>query len=192
MQLQPSLLYLSHVPKEGALQLVIVGKDPFPHDPTGIPFCKRDWTEQWRHNCSGGHVLRALGVNQQAASHAYQHPCHLFFDLCKAGIVFLNASYTLLKGLSGEKRLACLDSAKSINLPIIGRAKQVLYCGEAGSFYGQSGWSPNETAVIHPDIRNSWSRHSKVKEGWRACWSKGQLLEKYHLTLPEHLEAGFD
>jgi len=45
------------------LDLTIIGRDPYPTSPAGIPFCKESWVELLRDNCSGYHVLSSLGIN---------------------------------------------------------------------------------------------------------------------------------
>jgi hypothetical protein len=49
-----------------SVQLVILGKDAYPTDPTGVAFCKPTWGAMKHGNCSGRFVLEALGVNWEA------------------------------------------------------------------------------------------------------------------------------
>lgn len=49
--------------KKRNFSLIIMGKDPFPTDPIGIPFCKKTWDEQLGVVCSGRYVLESLGMD---------------------------------------------------------------------------------------------------------------------------------
>ena len=108
--------YLNTVNKKSNLTLVIVGKDPFPSSPTGIPFCKETWKEQLRPNNSGLYVLKSIGIDVQNAETSYLEPSSLFHDLVSQGIVFLNCSYHFLNTTGLPKKYhAYVDQALTIN-----------------------------------------------------------------------------
>jgi uracil DNA glycosylase len=124
--------YLDVLSTNNFFKLVIIGKDPFPTAPTGIPFCKSSWIEHEQANNSGLYVLRSLWIDLNGAKHRYSVPAGLFYYLATQGIVFLNASYHFLNVKTiPQKDYQYIDMALNINEPIIRNAKDVLLCGQA-------------------------------------------------------------
>lgn len=163
-----------------SLQVVIVGRDPFPKYATGIPFCKPNWDQQLANNCSGKYVLLSLGIDLAAAQQAHSTPQELFEKLRSNGIVFLNASYKLVGDkirLSKHKKY--LSEANEINKKFIEAAKTVRYCGEAKKINWISPISM-DLCVVHPDIRNKYNPNTR--ERWLASWSPNALHEQLGLT----------
>jgi hypothetical protein len=169
------------------VQLVILGKDAYPTDPTGVAFCKTTWDAMTRGNCSGRHVLEALGVNWKAEEHRQpEHlPPDLFKRLARAGVVFLNASYLPAKGGRFTRRadLDALTTAYKLNSSILSAATTVIRCGEAK----RMDWVPDVKPegkfrdVVHPGIRNRNSKYKK--DEWDVLWGKtGSLASKWTNT----------
>lgn len=156
--------------------LVVVGKDPFPTAPTGIPFCKPSWAEQQKRNGCGIYVLEALGVDIPGAMALHPTPAGLFFSLAVQGVAFLNCSYHFLGSSHIAKRhLAYVRHAFAVNKPIVEKANVVLLCGAAqvlGDLYPRTArWTP----VIHPDPRN------RMRAAWENWWSPSRLKQEYDL-----------
>ncbi|MBB6559456.1 hypothetical protein HNP48_002123 [Acidovorax soli] len=158
------------------LQVVIVGKDPFPADATNIPFCKPTWEQQLASNCSGKYVLRSLGVDLVAAQKTYSTPSGLFEILGLDGIVFLNASYDLIGAkIIKSKHLKYLLEAHKINKAFIQRARTVVYCGEACKVKWVDAVNSG-LCVVHPDIRNR--ANPRTFQRWAATWGDNALRDK--------------
>jgi hypothetical protein len=170
--------YLDIVDKGNCFNLVIVGKDPFPSSPTGIPFCKESWKEQLKDNNSGLHVLKSIGIDTLNAKDNYPKPSNLFHELADQGIVFLNCSYHYL-GTSGlpKKDHIYVDQALSVNEPIIRKAASVLLCGEAKVLEEKIKGVTNFYKVVHPDIQN----RTLKKEDWHKWWADSVIKQRFNL-----------
>lgn len=168
------------IPKK-ALQLAVIGKDPFPSDPTGIPFCKPSWGQQLDLKCSGLYVLHSLGLDITAIQENHPTPRSLFEFLRTEGIVFLNASYIYIGGkITQTKHLQHLIAAYTLNKNIIEAAKTVIYCGEASKIrwiapIEQSG----SHCVIHPDVRNK--NREITSDRWSIWWEPNALVDRLNI-----------
>lgn len=169
------------------LQLVIVGKDPYPKDATGVPFCKPCWDSQTAANCSGRYVLESLGIDPEddELHKAYPTPKHIFDELCVQGVVFLNACFDLIDGpITKRDHSQMLQDAYEVNESYLAVPQKVVYCGEAKKIC----WI-NEGLVVHramhPDFRNK--NHKDRSDRWRKWWDPGQLQRKFNLRI--HLQG---
>lgn len=154
------------------VKLVVVGKDPFPKAPTGIPFCKTSWAEQLKDNNSGYHVLKSVGVNLEYEKTNCNVPSDLFCNLARKGVVFLNCSYHFLdtRRLS-QKDYIYVEKALPVNEPIIRKADNVLLCGEAKILEKKIIGVSCFHKVVHPDIQNRKFR----KDKWNFWWSENAI-----------------
>lgn len=162
--------------------LVIIGKDPFPTNATGIPFCKSEWKDQISKNSSGRVVLESLGITLENTEHIGKNPADLFMNLARNGIVFLNISYDTITGKMQKIRDAKKRSnAIRTNKPIINKAEIIILCGEAKK------WNitkhSNIIELIHPDPRNKINRYKKVRQEWNETWGENQIKERYKLNI---------
>lgn len=178
---QATIRYMGGIPK-AALQLVIIGKDPFPSDATGIPFCKPTWEQQMAWNCSGLYVLLSLGLDLVSIQEIHPTPASLFESLRAEGIVFLNASYAYLgkKKITQSRHIQQLKAAHELNKNIIQSASAVIYCGEASKIK----WiDPIERTgshyVVHPDVRNKNRRITFSR--WHKWWSPNALVDSLNI-----------
>lgn len=162
------------------VKLVIVGKDPFPTAPTGIPFCKASWEEQLKDNNSGFHVLKSLGINLEYAKANCNTPSSLFHKLAEKGVTFLNCSYHFLdtSGLP-KKDHSYVDKACTVNEPIIRKADNVLLCGEAKIIEEKIIGIDCYHRAVHPDIQNRALRPLK----WRDWWAENAIKHFFDLEL---------
>jgi hypothetical protein len=190
--------YLNGVANHDSLQLVIVGKDPYPNDATDIPFLKTRMDALFKPNCSGGIVLKAIGYDPDHLRKKYKDDeegtLKLFLDLRDEGIVFLNALYRTDREEFGRKigkaDLAGLKEAyEKYNKPVLHKARRVIYCGAAKKVPQWIKEAPqvndkNIHAVPHPDKRNGYSRYREVREKYEKWWSP-RALQEWNLELPE-------
>lgn len=181
-----TIKYISGV-SQTSLQLTIIGRDPFPTDPIGIPFCKPTWEQQLESNCSGRNVLLSLGIDLDAAEKEFKTPSGLFESLRSDGIIFLNASYEFIDGkIRKYKHLKYLSDAWAINEPFINISTFVLYCGEANKIKWVAPIN-NDCCVVHPDIRNKINKYTS--EQWKDTWSQNAIRETLGLTISSPLIA---
>jgi len=159
------------------VDLIIVGKDPYPTSAAGIPFCKESWKELLRVNCSGYHVLSALGVDLVAAKEKFSTPIILFEALAVEGIAFLNASYHFLNSERIYKKHFCfIEMATAVNKLIIEKTKVCILCGQAKVIKDYIPAQTDIFEVIHPDVQN----RKFNKNAWEQVW------------LPKTLKSTFD
>ena len=162
-----------------------MGKDPFPMDPIGIPFCKPDWDLQDDDLCSGHHVLASLGVDMMAVRGVFAVPADYFQYLANArGIVFLNLSYHFLDGPCRKGRhRAELIQAATINNPVLSKSRRIILCGEASKYRWYGDKPPHAHEVVHPDVRCRISRFSNVADQWREWWSVNAIAQRFRVAV---------
>lgn len=170
---------LKEVPK---INLLFIGKDPYPQNPIEIPFCKETFKELENGTCSGRYLLNGLGVDL-ADFKKYTEPYALFFNLLMdKRIALINASYDKLnktKLTEVQKRIF-----REKNSPIIEKADFVIASFGAKKVLKQY---LNEyllkkiNEVCHPDIRNKSKKH---KELYETIWTtKSGLLKYFNLDI---------
>ena len=177
--------YLAILQARKHLALTIMGKDPYPTDPIGIPFCKPTWETMRDDGTSGFHVLRSLGVDIQFAVQRYPLPTELFCALAEHhGIAFLNLSYHFLDGPCREGQHAMeLVAAEEINGPICQVSNTLLLCGEANKRRWFGTPHPRSFAVVHPDVRNQISQHRDIRAKWVKWWTPNAVAAMFALNL---------
>ena len=162
-----------------------MGKDPFPSDPVGIPFCKPDWDHLNDDLCSGRHVLASLGVDIAAVRSDYIVPADFFQYLASAkGIAFLNLSYHFLDGTcrTGKHR-AALQNAVAVNDAVLSKSRYVVLCGEASKYRWYGNKPSHAYEAVHPDVRCRISRYPNVAAQWRAWWAFGAIANKFGISI---------
>lgn len=164
--------------------LTIVGKDPFPTNPVGIPFCKRTWEEQRKKNSSGLYVLKSLGIDLDKAEKIFTTPNGLFYYLALNGIALLNCSYHYLGAKISKKHYIYIKNALITNQPIISNSKNVILCGQAKILSEEKTEIgielPNNCIdVVHSDIRV----RTNIQPKWQEWWSDDSLKNKYDLDI---------
>lgn len=177
--------YLGILQDKSEFVLTIMGKDPFPQDSIGIPFCKPDWERQTNDLCSGYHVLASLGVAFPTVRSIFTSPTDYFHHLASVkGVVFLNLSYHFLGGKCRKLRhRAELLQAASVNNAILSKSRHVLLCGEASKYdwYGNKPSYAHE--IVHPDVRCRISCSPKVADQWQSWWSSGAIAKRFGITV---------
>ncbi len=160
-----------------AIKLLFIGKDPYPTNPNGIPFCKPTIKELKDGRCSGRYLLNGLGINIDNYSDT-DNSIEIFYNLLdKKGIGFLNASYNPPpnKKLSEEDQ----KKFKAKNEIIIQKSNLVVTSIGAQKLlkqYLEQEELDKINIVCHPDVRNKSRNH---KESYQRIWNteNGLLLE---------------
>lgn len=166
------------------LKLAIMGKDPFPSVPMGIPFCKPTWAQQSEDNCSGGHVLRSLGFSLGVLTTRFNAPSEFFYWMAQKRIGFLNLVYSYVgTGIGQKKHQQYLANGFERNRPILDGAENVVLCGEARKHSWNAPIGANYVEACHPDIRNR-NNPSKAAE-WHAFWGSAALASRFDLRIGE-------
>ena len=167
--------------------LCIMGKDPYPTDPNGVPFCKPDWISMFADNCSGLHVLKSLSVDllsyeQDSLIEEYPAPVDLFIELAKQGVVFINLSHSFIGKVirKGEHRHSLQESLK-VNMPILKKSSKVVLCGEAWKHKWYGDIDDRYLNIIHPDIRNR--NNPPTATCWKQWWGSDSLSDHYALNI---------
>jgi hypothetical protein len=175
-------VYKEILVQKESFDLTIIGRDPYPSSPVGIPFCKESWGELLRDNCSGHHVLSSLGINLSAVKERYSTPPKLFEALASEGIAFLNASYHFLDSEKILKKHICyIEMATIVNKPIIEKSKACILCGQA-KVIKKFIPLPEQAEffeVIHPDVQN----RKFYIDVWKKAWLPNTLKSTFDLKL---------
>ncbi|MEI6487743.1 MAG: hypothetical protein WCP52_02205 [Bacteroidota bacterium] len=79
----------------GKLKILFIGRDPYPNDPMGIPFCKNDLKESRKPNCSGRYLLNGFGTDILSQKYNnIKNTEDIFMNLVtESGVGLVNASY---------------------------------------------------------------------------------------------------
>lgn len=174
--------YRSLINSKTTYRIAIVGKDPFPTNATGVPFCKPTWQEQLQQNSSGFHVLNSIGVIDLIDECKFLRPFDFFSFLASKGIVFLNISYEYIGGsIRRLEHRVQMNQAYLINQPIMHSCDIVLLCGEASKNRWNGFMHPNIIEVVHPDNRNRISRFERIRNQWSENWVTNVIKEKFEL-----------
>lgn len=164
-----------------AISVAIVGKDPFPTDAIGVPFCKSTWSEQWKNNSSGFHVLNSIGISE-ITRNGFLSPIDCFNFLALNGVVFLNISYRFIgEPIRRGRHINQMQQAFQINRPIMQMAGLVLLCGEAEKNRWNDFAHPNYREIVHPDNRNRISRYQSTRDQWSENWDANALNRRLNL-----------
>ena len=178
--------YLNILENKNTLVLTIMGKDPYPSEPMGIPFCKSTWDSMCNSNASGLNILLSLGADIAAIKQIYATPKDYFCELAiNHGIAFLNLSYYFLgkSNCSKRKHQNELKSAEKTNGVILEKSERIIFCGEAEKhrWYGKS--HNNGYEIVHPDNRCKNSQYPNIRKNWEEWWSQNAISEKFDLKI---------
>ncbi|OOG54636.1 hypothetical protein B0E47_11210 [Rhodanobacter sp. B05] len=170
-----------------AIQLVILGKDAFPQEPTGIAFCKETWAGQANHTCSGRYVLEALGVDWRAEQARGGDPIKLFHALRDVGVVFFNACYVKPDGKQFAKSTheQAIKVGYAFNQEILETTPRIILCGQAQLMrWAHPIIDDKYKTYVHPSQLNGISPHPKVRIAWAETWGNPGSLERDWPTKP--------
>lgn len=174
--------YKDNLRSISTFNLVIVGKDPYVNDATGIPFCKPNWPAmRVIPTPSGYHVFNSLGYDSTGEEIDGQFCCPASLALRfleDQRIAFLNVSYHFLDGkldVENQDHLKYVEDAYLTNQAVLERSEWTLLCGEAKEIRSLNWPIPNAQDVVHPDHRNSISQYQGIQNQWNEYWSQGAL-----------------
>lgn len=176
--------YFEKLKKQKEFEVIIMGKDPYPTAPNGIPFCKDTWEELCADNCCGKSVLNSLGFNLELEREKYKTPIDFFLSLIDLKIGFLNLIYSYNNGKSITRKwnIEKLNSGFTVNEQILNKAKNIVLCGEAKKLKWMSkSYFEKSFEVVHPDNRNKISYREKTRTNWSENWAKDSLKNKFNL-----------
>ncbi|MGB1117256.1 MAG: NERD domain-containing protein [Parvibaculales bacterium] len=160
------------------IKVLIVGQDPYPKGGNGVAFCKNSHYELFQAGCSGGTVIKSLGLTEEMVRRDYKNPTVLFHDLLDSrGICFVNISHRRLNSLTVEEIEEAVALAKMFNLELVQRAKQVIVLGKRTNRYFSKfyeGFVPDEV-LIHPSPKAGESNEAE----WEATWATENSLAKF-------------
>lgn len=124
-------LIINKIKRNQCVHLAIVGRDPYPSNPIGIPFAKRTLEETFA-STSGKHLFPALGIDTTKWKQSGRDVKKFYSELCRKGIIFLNVSYKFLEHDFVKKRISpYLRCANTYNKYILERCNRILLCGDA-------------------------------------------------------------
>ena len=164
------------------IKLAIVGKDPYPTDPIGIPFAKNS-IKDMNKTASGKPLLRGLGIEEKYCE-LDSSVMDLYDLFLQNGIVFLNILYKYIgREISGKIDKPYLDCANSINHSILESSAKIVLCGEAfDGFKIVNG--DNDTIlrkktlykVYHPSARMPKKPNQNASQKEKAKWNAYQKI----------------
>jgi hypothetical protein len=170
--------------KSEKIKILIVGRDPYPIDAMGIPFCKVDMSSLQDKRSSGYHVLNSLGINLTDG----REPIQIFYDLLNDDkIGFVNACYFLPKQHTERYKI---KFSTLLNLPIYKKADSVVLTESARKFLIKkdktlpSKYVPIENLEIQNPIKEDWIKvchpaaRNKGTDNYTKIWGENNL-EKY-------------
>ncbi len=161
--------YYKELLEINTINILIIGKDPYPTSPNGIPFCKDDINDLKKSNCSGKYLLFGLGIDLDKET---RNPEDIFFNLLrKDKIGFINSSYFFL----GKRKITSneIEYSESINKPILKKSQIIVATKSSLKILKEYNKLPdNIIEISHPDNRNKNSRYEKVRNSWSAIYSK--------------------
>jgi len=159
------------------INILFIGKDPYPSNPNGIPFCKDNIKDLIKPNCSGKHLLFSLGINVETET---KEPNDIFFNLLeKQKIGFVNASYyPIKKGLSNLKEI---ESSELLNANFFYKSKKIVAVNSSMAILKKykkyEAIKDKIIRVYHPDYRNRISQHKTVRDAWNSVYSRQNGLQ---------------
>lgn len=176
-------LYYSKARCMESIQLLIVGQDPYPTNPNGVAFCKNSYYELFQEDCSGGIVLKSLGLDKEKSREvSRKNPKNLFYKLLTShGICFINVFNKTSDQLSVEDTKAAAEEARDFNMPIIEKSKTIVLLGKGRTRSTFEKYYPSmqyHHVLIHP------SPKAKVgsEEEWTETWETQKLFNILELA----------
>lgn len=190
---------ISRIERNHSIYLAIVGKDPYPSDPIGLPFAKRTLKETFAAT-SGKPLFTSLGVDVVKWEQSGRDVKNFYKELCDRGIIFLNISYKFLADDFAKKRvLPYLKCANSYNRYILERCGKVVLCGDADKgtkwsnedipryySYAEKPWHPSARKPIQARSVTANNADEQYRERWSAYWGAEKrlldILEPFPVT----------
>lgn len=164
-------LYYSKAKSMDSIRLLIVGQDPYPTNSNGVAFCKNSYYELFQDDCSGGVVLKSMGIDKEKARLiSKKNPKNLFYELLTScGICFINVFNKLYDRLSIEEIKLAAEEARQFNMPIVQKSKTIVLLGKGRTkstfdeFYSGINY---QHVLIHPSPKAKAGNETEWSETW--------------------------
>lgn len=174
----------THSSEDRPIKLVIVGKDPYPTNPIGIPFAKQTLKDTFESD-SGKYLFPSMGVDVSRWMQSNASVETFYDKMLENGIFFLNICYRFLNHkLQKNIHSIYLKCANSVNRAILDKSQNIVFCGDAcvGIFWAngytayQKGSSGNY--IVYPNANYACHPSDPKKSGnWNQYWgSQDKLL----------------
>ena len=145
------------------LNIIFVGRDPYPNDSMGIPFCKNEINKLRKTNCSGRYLLRGFGVDIMEKKYDdFQNTEDMFFSLLMdKGIGLVNASYFPISKKAEKYQIKLSSYLNNLLFSLEGpkvimtKSAEVLFKMKEKPL--ESGYKLLETPSIQMPIKDTWS-----------------------------------
>lgn len=154
------------------IKLVLIGLDPFLTDAIGIPFCKDSWS--MLKNGSGYIVFVSILGNKNLEVRTDTPKSFVIKLLEEEGVILLNSSYALLKGLEDDEKDEAILDAYNFNKFCINKIenkKNIVFLGEQAYSNTAKGHFMESFGItyelsFHPAARSA----NRKKEKWMKYW----------------------
>ena len=156
------------------IKVLIIGQDPYPANSNGVAFCKDSYYELYQEGCSGGTVLKSLGLTKEKARLiSRKNPKNLFYELLTScGICFINVFNTVYDQIPIEQIDKAACDAKERNLLLAEKANIIIILGKGKTrstfeeYYSEVKYN---YCLIHPSLKN------KDEQEWKETWDTNYL-----------------
>lgn len=166
-------LYYSKAKSMDLIRLLIVGQDPYPTNSNGVAFCKNSYYELFQEDCSGGIVLKSMGIDKEKARIiSPKNPKNLFYELLTScGICFINVFNKLYDKLSIEEINLVANETRQFNIQIIKKSKTIVLLGKGKTKSTFEEYYPDisyQHVFIHPSLKAKTGNEAEWAETWEA------------------------
>lgn len=179
--------YLDVINGLDSIKLCVIGQDPYPKDPVGIPFCKESFENGiYVKSFSAIKVLDSLGYTEDKIQKIKQSKHWIkgqefFIWLAKEqGIVFLNLSYDEDK-LKNKIRIkewrSIVNSYVSTNKPILLKSKSKVLLGTTNEKLFKKEYNIDIDIIYHPAARAK----TRSLPSYKSVYTTDALAIKYSL-----------
>ena len=167
-------LYYKKAKNLSEIKVLIVGQDPYPTSPNGVAFCKDSYYELYQEGCSGGTVLKSLGLTKEKARLiSRKNPKNLFYELLTScGICFINVFNTVYDQIPIEQIDKAACDARERNLLLAEKANIIIILGKGKTRSTFEEYYPEvkyNYCLIHPSLKN------KDEQEWKETWDTNYL-----------------
>jgi uracil DNA glycosylase len=164
-------IYYSKAKSMDSIKILIVGQDPYPTNANGVAFCKNSYYELYQEDCSGGIVLRSMGIDKERARKiSKKNPKNLFYELLSsAGICFINVFNKSYDELSVEEIRKSALETHNFNMPLINKAKKIVLLGKGRTKSTFEEYYPDakyDIVFIHPSPKAKIGNESEWNDTW--------------------------
>ena len=167
-------LYYKKAKSLKEIKVLIIGQDPYPANSNGVAFCKDSYYELYQEGCSGGTVLKSLGLTKEKSRLiSRKNPKNLFYELLTScGICFINVFNTVYDQIPVEQIDKAAHDARENNLHLAEKANVIIILGKGKTRLTFEEYYPEVKytyCLIHPSLKN------KDEQEWKDTWDTNFL-----------------